>query len=145
MSKALKVAMSVYGIVGTLFGLFYLFFPRQATEMQGFQADSTYLIATKMALGASLVAVGIFVIAAARDPIRNILWAKFAITFSMLFLSVALYSGFRLFAEVSQASVGIIIHGVAAAALLALYPWSRRRKSEKSLLTEPRDKRLSHR
>ncbi len=123
MNKALKVAMSVYGTGGTLFGLFYLFFPRQAAAMQGFQADSAYLVATKMALGASLVAVGIFVIIAARDPIKHILWVKFAVVFAILFLAVALYSGFRLFADVSQASVGIIIHGLAAAALLAFYPW----------------------
>jgi hypothetical protein len=123
MKKALKVAMSVYGTGGTLFGLLYLFFPRQAIAMQSSQADSAYLVATKMALGASLVAVGIFVIIAARDPIRNILWAKFAMVFAGLFLTVALYSGFRLHEDVSQASVGIIIHGVALIALLALYPW----------------------
>jgi membrane associated rhomboid family serine protease len=125
MDKALKVAMTVYGSGGTVFGLFYLFFPRQATAMQGFQADSSYLVATKMALGASLVAVGIFVTIAARDPIKHILWLRFAIVFAILFLVVALYSGFRLFADVGQASVGIIIHGVAAVALLGFYPWRR--------------------
>jgi hypothetical protein len=123
MKKALKLAMSVYGTGGTLFGLLYLFFPRQAVAMQGSQSDSAYLVATKMALGASLVAVGIFVIIAARDPIRNILWAKFTMVFAGLFLTVALYSGFRLYEDVSQASVGIIIHGVALIALLAFYPW----------------------
>jgi hypothetical protein len=125
MNKALKVAMSFYGIGGTLFGSLYLFFPRQATAMQGFQADSVYLVATKMALGASLVAIGIFVSVAARDPIRHILWVRFAISFAILFLAVALYSGFRLFDEISQASVGITIHGVAAFVLLGLYPWRR--------------------
>jgi hypothetical protein len=43
--------------------------------------------------------------------------------FAGLFLTVALYSGFRLYEDVSQASVGIIIHGVALIALLAFYPW----------------------
>lgn len=123
MSKALKLAMAVYGAGGTLFGLFYLFFPRQAAEMQGFQADSVYLVATKMALGASLVAVGIFVILAARDPIKHILWLKFAIVFAILFFTVALFSGLYLFADVSQALVGIVLHGVFTTALLAFYPW----------------------
>jgi len=123
MTKALKVAMSVYGAGGTLFGLFYLFFPQQAAAMQGFQADSAYLVATKMALGASLVAVGVFVIIAARDPIKHILWVKFAIVFAILFFAVALYSGFRLFTDFGQAIVGVTIHGVAAVALLALYTW----------------------
>ncbi len=75
------------------------------------------------AFGVSVVAACIFLIIAARDPIKHILWVKFAVVFAILFLAVALYSGFRLFADVSQASVGIIIHGLAAAALLAFYPW----------------------
>jgi hypothetical protein len=120
--------MTVYGIGGSLFGLFYLVFPEQSSVMQSGEAASAFLVATKMALGASLLAVGIFVAAAARDPIKNILWARFAIAFALSFLAVALYSGAVLFASFSQALLGETIHGLFAALLIAFYPWGWRRR-----------------
>jgi hypothetical protein len=120
--------MSVYGIGGSLFGLFYLVFPEQASVMQSGEAASAYLIATKMTLGASLLAVGTFVAVAARDPIKNILWARFAIAFALSFLAVAVYSGTVLFTSFSQALVGVTIHGLFAALLIAFYPWGWQRR-----------------
>lgn len=123
MTTARKVTMAAYGVGGSLFGIFYLFFPEQSSAMQGAEAMSAYLIATKMTLGASLVAVGAFTAIAARDPIANILWLRFAISFALLFLAVALYSGAVLFDSLSRASVGIVIHGLFAGLLIAVYPW----------------------
>jgi hypothetical protein len=140
MKNALKMTMTVYGAVGTLFGLWYIILPRQAIEIQSPNGVVTaYLVGTKMALGASILAVGIFLMIAARDPAKNILWAKFAVVFATLFLAVALYSGFLLYGDVSVALVGIIIHGVAAAALLAFYPWSGRRTREQAASSKPLD------
>lgn len=131
MTKALKVTITVYGAIGFLFGLAYLLFPRQAIAIQSSEGNpSAYLVGTKMVLGASIFAAGIFLMFAARDPIKHILWVKFAITFAVLFLAVALYSGFYLFADVRQALVGILIHGVATVALLAFYPWGTLRSGE---------------
>jgi hypothetical protein len=124
MNAALKVVMTIYGAIGAMFGLAYLFVTRQAIAIQGFEGDpSAYLVSNKMVLGTSILVVGIFVIIAARDPIKHILWVKFTIVFATLFLTVALYTGFVIFADLSQAIVGIIIHGVSAVALLISYPW----------------------
>jgi len=123
MIKALKISMATYGIIGSLFGLFYLLAPQQAIAMQSPESIATpYLIATKMALGAGILGAAFFATLAARDPIKNILWVKFAIVNAGLFSLVALYSGFVLFEGVVQAIVGIVLHGGFGIALLVLYP-----------------------
>jgi hypothetical protein len=123
MNKALKVTMFMYGAVGALIGLAYLLVPRQAIELQSPEGSATaYLVATKMALGAAMFAGGLFVATAARDPIKHIYWVRYSILFAVLFLGVALYTGFVLHSDVEQALVGIIIHGMFSIALIALYP-----------------------
>lgn len=125
MTKALKVAMATYGTIGVLYGLSYLLIPERLSALQGAEEVSDFLIAIEMALGASVLAVGVFVVTAARDPVRHILWVRFAILFAMLFAATAVYSGIALFTDFSQALVGVILHGVFATALLVLYPGAR--------------------
>ncbi len=132
MTRPLKVAMATYGAIGVLYGLSYLVIPEQLSTLQGAEDVSDFLIAIEMALGASVLAVGTFVVIAARDPIRHILWVQFAIVFALLFLSTAVYSGLALFTEFSQALVGVILHGVFAALLLFLYPRRTQRSRENS-------------
>ena len=128
MLKALKVAMIVYGILGILFGLAYIFIPQELSEMFGYQQEGPeymvgYLSAFSVALGTSFIAICVFLIAAARDPIRHIYWVKFAILFAVLMLVAELYSALRGYVEFSEATMGIVIHAVFAAAFLIFYPW----------------------
>ncbi|HEX6299767.1 MAG TPA: hypothetical protein VF148_04820 [Acidimicrobiia bacterium] len=122
MTKSLKIALATYGIGLTLVGLSYLVLPEEMSELQGAEELSAFLVGTKMVLGASLLAVGVFVVIAARDPIRNILWVRFAIVFALLFVAVSVYLGAFVKAEFSEVIDGILIHGVFAALLLILYP-----------------------
>lgn len=122
MIKALKIAMAAYGIGGILFGLSYLIFPTQMAESQGAGVITDYLLATKMTLGAALVPVGIFVLFAARDPIKDITWVRFATVFSLLFVSLAVYVGLFVYEEFERVWLGLIIHGPFAALFLVLYP-----------------------
>ena len=100
------------------------------SELQGAEAITPYLIGTKMVLGASLVAVGTFVVSAARDPIRHVLWVRFAIVFALLFTAVSVYLGLFVKAEFSEVLDGIVIHGTFAVSLLVLYPRGNRRVEE---------------
>jgi len=121
--KALKIMMATYAISGCLFGLFYLLAPRQAIATQSPESVATpYLIATKMALGAGILAPAFFAALAARDPIKNIQWVRYGIVNAALFLSVALYTGFVLHGDVIEAIVGIVLHGGFGTALFVLYP-----------------------
>lgn len=138
MTRALKIAMATYGIGGALFGLSYLLLPEEMSELQGAEVISPYLIGTKMVLGASLVAVGTFVVIAAWDPIRNVLWVRFAIVFALLFVGVSIYLGAFGKAEFSEVADGILIHGTFAALLLLLYPRQSVRGGE---TTSPPDSR----
>ena len=123
MIKALKVTMIVYGVLGILFGLAYIFAPHQIRAMFGFEQGPAYVAAFTAALGVSFVSACIFLIIAARDPLKHILWVKYAIVFAILMLAAHIYSFILGYINFSQAIQDIIIHGVFAAALLVFYPW----------------------
>lgn len=131
MTKALKIVMATYGTVGILFGVSYLLIPEQMSELQGAEEMSAFLIATKMALGAGLVPVGLFIVISGRDQARHLLGVRFAILVALLFLTVSLYAGIVLYDEFSEALGGVILHGVFGALLLILYPRQAARDGKK--------------
>jgi len=123
MIKPLKVTMIVYAVIGILFGLAYIFIPHQLAAMFGHGALPAIAGALTAALGASFVSACIFLIIAARDPIKYILWVKYAMVFAILMLAAELYSVMMGYLTLGQAGTAIIIHGVIAAALFTFYPW----------------------
>ncbi len=130
MIKALKVTMIVWGIIGILYGLAYILAPNQYGDMFGFEKGPEYVLGLIASLGGCFIAVSVFVIAAARDPLRNISWVKFVILLSILGLVVQLYSVMQGAVDFSQAGVGIIEDAVFAVAFLALYPYRAARGGE---------------
>ena len=84
MIKALRVVMIVYAVLGILFGLAFIFVPQQAGDMIGYGTGPAYVASIVRALGASFIAACIFLIIAARDPIKNILFVKYAMVFAIL-------------------------------------------------------------
>ena len=123
MIRALKVTMIVYGVVGILFGLAYILFPQQLREMFGYEQRPEYVLPVLASLGFCFIAAGVFLIAAARDPLRHIYWVKYAILFAILMVVADLYSVIQGYVDFGQAVYGIIIHAIFAVALLAFYPW----------------------
>ncbi len=130
MIQALKVTMIVYAVIGILFGLAYIFVPRQLGAMFGHEGGPAFVYSLAAAYGVSLVATCIFLIIAARDPLKHILWVKYVIVFAILMLAAELYSFIIGYLDFSQAVMGIIIHAVFAAALLAFYPWRAARSGD---------------
>jgi hypothetical protein len=128
MIKALKVSMIVYGVLGILTGLAFIFVPKQFAAMFGYEQGPASEAALAAELGASFVAACIFFIIAARDPLKHILWVKYAIVFAILMVAVALYSFILGYTNLSQALTDIIIHAVFAAAFLVFYPWRAARR-----------------
>ena len=123
MIKPLKVTMIVYAVIGIVSGLAYIFVPRQLAAMFGFEAGPASVAALTAALGVSFVAACIFLIIAARDPLKHILWVKYAIVLAILSLAAQLYSFILGYINLEAALTPIIIHAIIAAALLAFYPW----------------------
>jgi hypothetical protein len=128
MVKPLKVTMIVYGILGILFGLTFIFIPKQMGEW--FNAPTIndpyainnihYMMAS---FGLATIAAAVFVIMASRDPIKNILWVKFAIVWALFGVVEVVYGLARGYVDFSQEGVALIIHVIFAALFFAFYPW----------------------
>ena len=130
MIKALKVTMILYAAIGILFGLAWIFVPRQLGAMFGHEVDLAVKAELATLFGVSLVALGIFLIIAARDLIKHILWVKYAIVFAILSLAAYLYLLILGYIALEEALTAIIIHAVFAAGLLAFYPRRAARSGE---------------
>jgi vacuolar-type H+-ATPase subunit I/STV1 len=79
MIRALKVVMIVFGVVGILMGLLLVFSPDKLASTAVIGEMTGYLKYTMATLGYLLIAPSVFLIVAARDPLRHINWVKFAI------------------------------------------------------------------
>ena len=123
MIKPLKVTMIVYGAIGIIFGLAYIIIPRQVGEMMGYEQGPAYVMYMLAGLGVCIIAPSVFLVAAARDPIRHIYWVKFAILWSALIIIVALYSTIRGYVGFDKTGMEIIMQAVFLVALLVFYPW----------------------
>jgi len=131
MIRALKVAMVVWGVIGILFGLAFVFAPEQLGNMLSYEKGPAYIPYFLGALGISYIAGSFFLILAAQDPIRHINWVKYAISWNLLSIVVGLYSISRGFVVFEQAGMGIILDAVFAVIFLILYPWRLGRVSQK--------------
>jgi hypothetical protein len=123
MLKALKVTLVVFGVVEILFGLGFTFFMPEMGAMLGFGEGPDWLPYVGALLGLTLIAVSIFLIAAARDPLRHIWWVKFGILWAITGVIAGLYSVIAGYVDFAQAGMGIIWDAAVTVALLIFYPW----------------------
>ena len=123
MIRGLKIVMIVYGAITILFSLMFFFVIEQAAEMSGFGEIADYVPYVVALLCISFIAPSVWLIVAARDPLRHINWVKFAITWTILGVVAGLYSLVRGYVDFSQAGMQIIMDIVFAVAFLALYPY----------------------
>jgi hypothetical protein len=123
MIKGLKVTMIVLGVVEICFGLGFLFFMPAMGAMLGFEQGPDYIQYVGALLGVTLIVISIFIIAAAKDPLRHIYWVKFAIWWSVAGVLAALYSMIMGYVHFGQAGMGTIWDAIVGAALLIFYPW----------------------
>ena len=129
MIKGLKVTMIVFGVVEICFGLGFLFFMPAMVAMLGFEQGPAYIQYMGALLGLTLIPISIFIIAAARDPLKHLNWVKFAIWWEVLGVLAGLYSVIMGYVNFSQAGMGTIWDAVVAAALLIFYPWRAAKQS----------------
>lgn len=129
MLRGLKVTMMAYGSTGVMTGLAFIFIPRQLGEILGFAQGPDFLSVLCAMLGVSFISSSVFLIAAARDPLRHISWARSAIVLALLMIAVLLTSNFRGLIDLRQAVMVVPMHAVFAVALLAFYPWRGRTKA----------------
>lgn len=130
MLKALKVVLIVYGAIRILMGLMDITMHDFVAQMYGFGEIASYAKWMGEIIGAIFIAIGVWVIVAGRDPLRNIYWVKFIITMSLLGVAVTVHSIISGYVDFSQVGVAIIFDGIFAVAFFALYPWRLAHRSD---------------
>ncbi|MCX5997218.1 MAG: hypothetical protein NTV42_06350 [Chloroflexi bacterium] len=123
MIRALKAVLIVFGVTEILLGLMLVIFPDQAASMVGISKAAGYLLYTMASLGMCLIAPSVFLIVAARDPLRHINWVKFAILWCILGVLGGLYAVVQGAVTFNQVGMQIIMDAVFAVLFLALYPY----------------------
>jgi len=76
MSTTLKVVLIVYGVVLLLMGLGGIILPEQVSGMFGVEEINDNILYMTMAVSVFSLVSGIWIIVAARDMLRNIIWVK---------------------------------------------------------------------
>ena len=123
MIKGLKVVMIIWSMIVILFGLGFLFAPGKFCSMSGFENPAPYVPFFLALLGMGYIVVGFFVIVAARNPLKHIMWVQMAIVWTPLDAVVALFYIVKGNVSFSQAGAAPILHGILTVALLIFYPW----------------------
>ena len=123
MIRALKVALVVFGVIEVVLGILLAAFPDQAASMSGVDEVSGYLKYTMASLGICLLIPSVFLILAARDPLRYINWVRFAIVWCIVGAIVGLASVAQGDVEFSDVAMPIIVDAVFAVVFLVLYPY----------------------
>jgi hypothetical protein len=130
MIKALKVVMIVYGVILICGGLMDIFAHDVVIRMYGLTEVASFVKWMGEIIGAAFIAIGVWVVAASRDPLRDITWVKLVITKGLLTVVVTVHSIIAGFVDFSQVGQIIILDAVFAVAFLVLYPWRAARISE---------------
>jgi hypothetical protein len=123
--KALKVIMIIFGAILILKGLQNVIMPTMTVEILGLEEPPLYLYQIKTVIGASSIALGVWIIIAMRDLLRNIIWVKFAITRCVLGVAAYVYSIIQGYVSFSDCAMFLVVDAVFAVLFLALYPWGR--------------------
>jgi hypothetical protein len=130
MSTALKVVLIVYGAVLLLMGLVGIILPEQISEMFGVKEVNDNIIYLAMAVSVFSLAVGIWILIAARDLLRNIIWVKFSITVAAFSAVLLAYSSIKGYVEFIQVLPAIILWIIFIVLFLVFYPWREARAGE---------------
>ncbi len=127
MTKGLTIGMMLWAAINILVGLAFIFAPQPLLAMDGFEKGPPYLSYFLAFLGNALLVSGAFVLIAARDPLKYIVWVQLAIAWSLLDTLAAGYFLMEGVVRFSQVGWVPIIDVLFAAAFLVLYPWRKAR------------------
>ena len=130
MVLTMKVLLIVYGAVMVLLGSLDIIMPDLVAELYGFGEMARYAIWMVSIIGAYAIAIGVWVVIAGLDPLRHMNWVKFIITKCVLTAGVTIFSVTQGYVEFNQVGAIIIVEGVFAMVIFALYPWRVSRSSQ---------------
>lgn len=123
MVRGLKIALVIYGALTIVLGLMDITMHELVAQMFSFRQAPIYVNWMGELIGAIFIAIGVWVIIAARDPIQHINWVKFVITMSILAVAVSAHSIIVGYVSFSQIQGPMVFDSISAVAFLVLYPW----------------------
>ena len=125
MILGLKIALIVYGVIGILDGLVLILNPQLFANICGFgeMEIGDFGVYIAAIYGVAFVAASVWFIVVARDPLKHIMWVKFAILWRILVVVVMLYLVVRGTIDFGQVAMGIVGGAVLTVVFLALYPY----------------------
>ncbi len=123
MIKGLKISMIAWAVIGFIYALGFILFPNQLLGLFGVSLVPSYVQFFMVLLGNAYILSGIFVILAARDPLKHILWVQLALAWAFLDLIASLVFIIRGSLTFIQVGNAVIVDIIMLAALLIFYPW----------------------
>jgi len=123
MKRPLQVLLIINGLIWIIYGLGFIFFPELTGISQQFAdwpGNGAFVYAV---LGICDIVPACFFIMAARDPLGNLSWVKFAITWGILCGLTDLFCALKGYVPFSQVELFFIIDMIFAAGYLIFYPW----------------------
>ncbi|MFC1902155.1 hypothetical protein ACFLX3_04435 [Chloroflexota bacterium] len=123
MVKGLRVVMYIYAAILLLSGLAFIFIPDQMASMYDVTAASGFAKFVLLMVGAIYLAAGVWIMVAAREPLRDINWVKFVITKGTLSIIVGIYAIIVGYVNLNPLLTIIILDAILMILLLAFYPW----------------------
>jgi hypothetical protein len=134
---ALRVLLLLDAGVLFLLGVLLLFMPTQvalAFRFENLPPGVDYLVGL---WGCALATMAMGYVAAAQNPVRNVVWVQVGIARGVLECLLGLVSVGRGIVTPQQAGAGIVVAGCIAAAYLVLYPREPRLVSEAPISPPP--------
>ncbi len=123
MIKGLKISMLAWAVIGFLYALGFILFPNQLLALFGVSPVPSYVLFFLVLLGNAYILAGIFVILAARDPLKHILWVQLAMAWAVLDLIASLVFIIRGNLTFLQAGNAVVVDMIMLVAFLIFYPW----------------------
>jgi hypothetical protein len=123
MLRALRVVLIVYGAILLAMGVVGIILPDQVAGMFGVEGVTDDIIYMAMAVSVFSLVSGVWIIVAARDLLRNIIWVKFSITMAGLSAVLLAYSSIRGYIDFLQVLPALILWIVFVVLFLVFYPW----------------------
>lgn len=122
MLRTLKITMAVFGAVLAIEGILDIVLPGPRAAGIGLGDCASRAPLALAILGTTWLVAGLWIMIAARDPLRHLLWVKFALTLPLGLLLALAGTALRGHVAFRQIAVDIVFNAIFFVLFLVLYP-----------------------
>lgn len=122
MLRTLKITLAVFGAVLAIEGILDIVLPVPRAAGMGLGDSASHAQLAMAILGATWLAAGLWIIIAARDPLRHLNWVKFALTLPLVLLLTLTGAALRGHVAFRQVAIDIVFNVIFFVLFLVFYP-----------------------